>query len=461
MKRVLILLVACLGLSMACSLSAQAPKYVIYMIGDGVSPNHVMGAEMYMAELEGRIGRVPLRMTRFPYTGFLNTFSTSNAITCSSAAGTALATGVKTRNSYEGVDTLARPLKSIATTLHEQGWGVGIITSASIDHATPASFYTHTTNRNDYYHIGLDLVASDFDFFGGAAFQKPEPPKEEENGINLYTASEQAGYVVARTREEGQDHIDADKLIVVQEGVCLPYDINANEKDLRLPQLTDLALQFLAAEERPFFLMVEGGLIDWANHGNDGGTAIREMIDMDHAVEVAYQFYLQHPDETLIVITADHDCGGFALGNGDYTLNLKAFQYQTMSSDYLTDSIRALHAARGDSLTWPEVKHLITRATGLYTHTQVSEAEDKDLQKKFDRMMNKEDKDLKTMYKSYNRLGSAAIALLNAKAHIGWTSHSHTAAPVPVFAIGKGAEQFVGWYDNTQIVPRLMKIINE
>ena len=74
----------------------------------------------------------------------------------------------------------------------------------------------------------------------------------------------------------------------------------------------------------------------------------------------------------------------------------------------------------------------------------MSEAEDKDLQKKFDRMMNKEDKDLKTMYKSYNRLGSAAIALLNAKAHIGWTSHSHTAAPVPVFAIGKGAEQFVG-----------------
>ncbi|MBQ6777494.1 MAG: alkaline phosphatase [Paludibacteraceae bacterium] len=462
MKRLCMLLVAvmCLGIAGVSSVVA-APKYVIYVIGDGMSPNHVMGAEMYLAELEGRIGRVPLRMTQFPYTGFLTTYSVSNAITCSSAAGTALATGVKTRNGYEGVDTLKQPLTSIATLLHNQDWAVGILTSASIDHATPASFYTHTTDRNDYYHIGQDLVRSDFDFFGGAAFQHPGVPENEPNGIDLYAMTERAGYVVARTYEEGEAALEADKLMVVQDGVSLPYEINTSKEDLHLPELTSLALRFLESKDRPFFLMVEGGLIDWANHGNDGATSLRETVDMDRAVEVIYQFYLQHADETLVVITADHDCGGFALANGGYKLNLQALQYQTMSSDYLTDSIRALHTQRGEDLTWEEVRDLIARATGLYTHTNVSDDEDKDLHKSFDRMMRREDSDVKTMYKSYNRLGSAAIALLNAKAHLGWTSHSHSAAPVPVFAIGVGAEDFVGWYDNTEIVPRMMKIINE
>mgnify|MGYP000222963950 FL=1 len=117
-------------------------------------------------------------------------------------------------------------------------------------------------------------------------------------------------------------------ILIQKEGAepsCLPYAIDRQEGDLTLAEITESAISFLTkGSNKGFFLMVEGGKIDWACHGNDPATVFEEVVDMDNAIKVAYEFYKKHPKETLIVVTADHETGGLGLGTGKYELQLKA-----------------------------------------------------------------------------------------------------------------------------------------
>lgn len=153
MKRTLILL---LGLVLTLGLNAKI-KYVFYFIGDGMGTNQVLAAEMYRAELQGGIGRVPTCMSQLAVSGQISTYSASNGITDSSAAGTCLATGRKTNNGMLGIGPKGDTLTTIAETLKQQGWGIGIMTSVAIDHATPGAFYGHDEKRSHYYEIGQQL----------------------------------------------------------------------------------------------------------------------------------------------------------------------------------------------------------------------------------------------------------------------------------------------------------------
>lgn len=462
MKRILF----CILLLVTVSITWAQPKYVFYFIGDGMGPNNVMAAQMYLAELKGTIGVERLTMTTFPYSGQLSTFSTSNGITDSSAAGTCLATGSKTSNGTLGLDDKGQPVTSIAERLHQAGWAVGLATSVSIDHATPASFYAHVPKRNQYYDIGTQLAQSGFEFFGGASFYKPVN-KDNPELPNLYTLCEENGYTFARGYKEAHERMDVPRMIMIQEGegiditaggrAQLPYAINRDSDDLTLEQLTETAISFLAAKNERFFLMVEGGSIDWANHAQDGATSIQEVIDFDRAIQRAYAFYLQHPDETLIVITADHETGGMALGNKDYTLNLQLLQYQQCSSNMLSDMLHET-INQDKKPAWADVKKVLTAQLGLYDQVPVSEEEDEKLQAVFKKMLKGKAGDIKTLYKSLNRLSGKAVGLLNTKSKLGWTSYGHTAAPVPVYAIGVGAERFTGWKDNSEIAPLIQAI---
>ena len=150
-------------------------KYVFYFIGDGMGVNQVNGTEMYLAEKEGRIGLKPLNFTQFPVVNVATTYSKYNSVTCSAAAGTALATGSKTKNGTIGMDSLHKePLYSVAVEAKNAGKKVGITTSVSVDHATPAAFYAHQPNRSMYYEIGTDLPKAGFDFYAGAGFLRPD-----------------------------------------------------------------------------------------------------------------------------------------------------------------------------------------------------------------------------------------------------------------------------------------------
>ena len=342
------------------------------------------------------------------------------------------------------------------------------MTSVAIDHATPGAFYAHVIKRSNYYVIGTQLAESGYDFFGGAGFHKPDLgenvyPREP----NLYDLCEKNGYTFAHGYADAQTKLEAEKLILIQEndGIdrtqgceCLPYAIDRQDGDLTLPQITETAIKYLAPKGR-FFMMIEGGKIDYAGHSRDGATNIKEVLDFDESIGIVYQFYLAHPDETLIVVTADHETGGMALGNGKYILDLQVLQHQKCSSWELNDTLKGLYAEFGKNVKWEQVKALLENELGFYDQIAITDKEEAKLIAAYKKLKKGKGKTEKTLYNEISELGGAALNLLNKKAKLGWTSYSHTAANVPVFAIGVGAENFTGWYDNTDIMKKIMSAV--
>ncbi len=446
-------------LCLAVAIMAQA-KYVFFFIGDGMGPNQVLTAEMYQAALKGENGRVPLCMSQFPYSGQAATFSASDGITDSAAAGTCLASGKKTNNGMIGQTPDGAPAYSVASDLKKEGWGIGIMSTVPVDHATPASHYAHAEKRSNYYLIGTHLTESNFDFFGGGGFQRPVN-KDDASAPNLYDLCKKHGYTLVGSYAEAQKNLKKKKMLLVPQvnldnpnkgAEALPYAIDQQEGDLNLAQIVDVAIQHLSKHDR-FFMMAEGGKIDYAGHGNDGATNIHEVLDFDRAIQVAYRFYEQHPDETLIVVTADHETGGMALGNNQ-PLRLERLAHQKCSSDTLSARLTALCQQYAEQLTWEQVKAFLSANTGLFGDLSVTAEEEAVLQEAFNNMMRQQES-LKTLYADINALAAKAKELVNHKAGLGWTTHSHTATAVPVFAVGVGAERFTGWMDNSDIAPRI------
>lgn len=450
-----LLLVVALG-----AMAEGRAKYVFYFIGDGMGVNQVNGTETYLAALEGRIGITPLCFTQFPYSAFVTTFSGTNGVTDSAAAGTALATSQKTKNGALGMlADLQTPVNSVAVWAQQAGAAVGVTTSVSVDHATPAAFYAHQGGRGSYYAIGQDLVKAGFDFYAGSDFMQPTESAESA-APSLYEQCAQAGYTVCRGYKDYQRrNKKADKVLLLQtekasnvQRNSLPYAIDRKAEDLTLQQITRAAIHFLNKQQKDgFFLMVEGGKIDWACHGNDAATVFNEVIDMDKAVQVAYEFYEQHPDETLIVVTADHETGGIVLGRGPYELHTDLLRYQRMSVEAYGAHVKALHDKLGDKLTWQVMLDDLKQNWGFGAGVTLSEKQQQRLQQAFEGMVSGQAEGKQTLYAKVDVLADTARRLLAECALLGWQSGGHSNGFVPVFAIGAGAESFQGQIDNTEI----------
>ena len=443
---------------------AQQAKYVFYFIGDGMGVNQVNGAEMYLAEQEGRIGVKPLLFTTFPAGTMATTFSATNSVTDSSAAGTALATGEKTYNGAVSMDDDKNVLSTVAERAKKAGRKVGIATSVSVDHATPAAFYAHQPNRSRYYEIALDLPKAGFDFYAGSGFLKPTTTADKKEAPNVFPIIEEAGYTIARGLDEYKEKAaDAKKMILIQkegaEPSCLPYAIDHEEGDLTLPEITESAVTFLSkGNKKGFFLMVEGGKIDWACHSNDPVTVFEEVIDLDNAVRVAYEFYKKHPKETLIVVTADHETGGMGLGIGKYELHLKSLLNQKQSQDLLSKAITDLRKDKAGKASWNEIKDLLTEKMGFWKELPLTWEQEKMLRDEYEQSFVKNKVVFEvSLYARTVPLAAAARMVMSQIAMVGWTSSSHTAGYVPVFAIGAGADLFTGKMDNTEIPKRIAK----
>ena len=441
--------------ALACLAEGKA-KYVFYFIGDGMGVNQVNAAETYLAALEDRIGIKELCFPSFPYFGLINTQSATNGVTDSAASGTALASGNKTKNGALGVlKDLTTPVNCIAHWAKDAGAAVGVSTSVSIDHATPAAFYSHVPKRSMAYEIGAQLPGSGFDFFAASDFVKPQNP---DGGPDLYAQAQAGGYTIARGYKDYQKKAKkADKMILFQteeaskiDNSCIPYALDRTKDDLTLQDITRAGINFLMKKQGlrdGFFFMVEGGKIDWACHANDP-TFISELIDMDNAVKVAYEFYQQHPDETLIVITADHETGGLVLGRGAYELNLKAVASQRMSMVKLERELKAKKEKMGDKFNWEEGKKFLTDNFGFWGDVKVSDEQAKRLENSFNEFIEKNDP---------GRLSGTVKRVISECAMIGWQSGGHSNGYVPAFAIGVGAEQFHGRFDNTEICKKMAK----
>lgn len=453
---------------LSCNWSfAQQAKYVFYFIGDGMGVNQVQGTELFQGEMKGEIAIEPLCFTQFPVSTVATTFSATNGVTDSAAAGTALATGNKTKNGAIGVlKDLETPVNSVAVWAKNSGRKVGVATSVSVDHATPAAFYAHEAGRGSYYNIGADLYAAGFDFYAGSDFMEPDN-KKDKSAKNLYKMADEYGYSIARGYNDyTKKSAKTDKMILFQseeasskDRSAIPYAIDRTEKDLTLEEITRSAIDFLSKDlSKGFFLMVEGGKIDWACHSNDAATAFREVQDLDKAIRQAYEFYKQHPDETLIVVTADHETGGIVLGTGEYRLNLKALENQKMSESGFTKVLNALRKKYKNNVPWESVKTALKENFGFWDEIKLSEKQEERLISVYENTLKGQDAKMeKSEYARDEALAAEAKRIISEIALIGWTSGGHSAGYVPVFAIGAGAENFSGRLDNTQIPALIAK----
>lgn len=448
---------------------AQQAKYVFYFIGDGMGVNQVQGTELYRGELEGKIGITPIWFTQFPYATTATTFSATNGVTDSAAAGTALATGNKTQNGTIGMkQDLQTEVSSVAVWAKNKGCRVGVTTNVSVDHATPAAFYAHDPSRGSYYKIGTDLYKAGFDFYAGSDFIDPNNKDNKDgNSENLYTMAEKNGYTIARGYKDYLKKCKkADKMILFQsekasekDRTAIPYAIDRTKDDLTLADITRSAINFLSKDlSKGFFLMVEGGKIDWACHSNDAATAFHEVADMDEAVKVAYEFYSQHPDETLIVVTADHETGGFVLGTGAYKLNLQVLKNQKVSESGFTHILNELRKKYNNNVSWEKVQQALKENFGFWDKVKLNEKQEERLLAKYnDTFKGKEAKLEKSEYAQDEPLAAEAKRIIDEIALVGWTSGGHSAGYVPVFAIGAGADLFQGRIDNTEIPIKIAK----
>ena len=216
-----------------CVMAEGRAKYVFYFIGDGMGVNQVNTAETYLGAVDGRIGIKELCFPSFPYSAYVTTSSATNVVTDSSAGGVALASGHKTKNGAVGVlKDLVTPVTCIADWAHASGAAVGIATSVTVDHATPAAFYAHVAHRSQTYEIGEQLTKSEFDFFAGSDFTSPKNPTE--GGPDLYKQAQDNGFTIARGYKDYQKKArKAQKMILLQseeasreERSCIPYAID-------------------------------------------------------------------------------------------------------------------------------------------------------------------------------------------------------------------------------------------
>lgn len=421
---------------------AQQAKYVFYFIGDGMGVNQVQGTELYRGELEGKIGITPIWFTQFPYATTATTFSATNGVTDSAAAGTALATGNKTQNGTIGMkQDLQTEVSSVAVWAKNKGCRVGVTTSVSVDHATPAAFYAHDPSRGSYYKIGTDLYKAGFDFYAGSDFIDPNNKDNKDgNSENLYTMAEKNGYTIARGYKDYLKKCKkADKMILFQsekasekDRTAIPYAIDRTKDDLTLADITRSAINFLSKDlSKGFFLMVEGGKIDWACHSNDAATAFHEVADMDEAVKVAYEFYSQHPDETLIVVTADHETGGFVLGTGAYKLNLQVLKNQKVSESGFTRILNELRKKYNNNVSWEKVQQALKENFGFWDKVKLNEKQEERLLAKYNNTFKgKEAKLEKSEYAQDEPLAAEAKRIIDEIALVGWTSGGHSAGYV-------------------------------
>lgn len=434
--------------------TGKGPKYVFYFIGDGMGPSHVLGTELFLGEKEGVIGRpTQLCFTQFPHTAFVTTFSASNGVTDSAASGTALATGHKTNNGHLGVNPAGEPVYSVAHAAKQAGYAVGVATTVCINHATPGAFYAHNNSRNNYHDIAQDMLVADYDFYAGGDAKCSDEQREA-----LYSKAEKQGYTIARGYNDYLAKADnASKMMLYQKEVSegIPYTIDRTSDDLTLAQITEAAIDFLQDKSKKgFFLMVEGGKIDYASHSDDAATAFHEVLDFNAAIAEAVEFYKKHKNETLIIVTADHETGGLVLGySGAYKLNLKALDCQKASEDKLK-SIMRTKAMQRMVMQWEDMQTVITENTGLWGELKPSKEEEKAMKQLFEEGNANPQKRVE----KFEAIATVAKNAVNRIALVSWAGPNHSGTFVPLFAIGEDADEFHGVIDNTDI-PKMIKRI--
>lgn len=439
----------------------KVAKYVFMFIGDGVGAPQINAAEAYLAAMKGRVDFEQLSFTKFPAAGLTTTHAADRFITGSAAAATAMATGKKTNIGVIAMDPgKTQHYKTIAEMAKDAGMKVGIVSSVNLDHATPASFYAHEPSRSNYFNINMQMANTNFDYFGGGMVRIDKTPDSKKSAHDIM---KERGWQMASTRSELQALKPGKTAYAYNAGFAsnaLKYVMDMEGDDISLAEFTAKGIELL---ENPngFFMMVEGGKIDWACHANDAAASIHNTLAFDNAVKEALKFYNRHPDETLIIVVGDHECGGLTLGfaGTGYDSSFKVIADQQKSFEYFDKYVFSTLKEKGASFN--QVLGELEKYFGLkdLTAYEKSQLEAAYAQAMAGKKEQSSDAATAVLYGGYNPLSVKATHIVANRAGMSWTSYSHTGVAVPAFALGVGAEAFNGYYDNTDIFRKTVVVM--
>ena len=472
--------------------AAKAPKYVFLFIGDGMSYPQFQAASDYLGALddpdyvkalpsidyekrEGELnGPKRLNFMNFDVAGSAVTYDSCSFAPDSASTATSIATGYKTYSGMINVDlTGSTPYETIAEKLHSQkGWKVGIVSSVNLNHATPAAFYAHQASRNNYYEIGEELVNSGFEYFAGGGLKKVTGPDKDKT--SLYDLAANAGYKVTYTQADAEAVTAADgKVILIDEHLAdsdaMDYEMDRQDGEWALADYVKKGIDVLD-NDTGFFMMCEGGKIDWACHANDAGATVNDTLALADAVQVAIDFAKEHADETLILVTGDHETGGLTIGfaGTDYDTYLDSLASQNISyaqfDEQYVEKYKENHTSFEDAMKDVEKLFGLKLSGDENDRLVLTDYEVQRLRTAYEFAMTDPDVEEYTqeqyvLYGTYNPFSVTVTHILNNKAGVDFTSYSHTGLPVAVFANGAGEDAFNGYYDNTEIYQKMASLL--
>jgi len=404
-------------------------KYIFFFIGDGMGPVQRDAAEAALRARSGDPNDL-LAMSRLSVKGDISTTPIGSDITDSAAAGTALATGSKTANGIISMSADGKTsLKTLAELAKERGLKTGILSSVSLDHATPACFYAHAASRSSYAAIAGQMLTSRVDYFAGGGLAGQQAA---DGSDNLQNAAAK-GFTLVRTLDKLRDVKPSDRVYALNHrldsGASLPWACAAQEDDISLAEFVRQGIRLLD-NERGFFMMIEGGKIDWACHSNDLVRAVYETFALDDAVGVAVDFSVKHPRQTLIIVSADHETGGLerigAQVNGKPLITC-------LEVSSITATLRTLAADKAP------VADVLKAVQDAFSLGDLTPEERKSLEERWGAAPNPEN------------FVSACHTLIAARAGYRFGRGGHSGVRVPLTAAGVGSEALAGQHDNTDI----------
>jgi len=447
-------------------------KYVFLFIGDGMAMSQISTTEVFAtARSSSDISITRLGFTKFPSAGLTTTYDAGTFITDSASAGTAVATGKKTLSGVINMDPgKTQSYRPITEYIHETGKKVGIVSTVTLNHATPASFYASAPSRSNYYDIALQLANSKFDYFGGGSLlQRTGRNNDQQDAVEVAKAN---GFTYVDTIS-GFNSLNANsgKVIaispVLQDDGAMPYELDRKSGELSIADFTRKGIEVLD-NPKGFFLMVEAGKVDWACHANDAGAAIHDVLAMDEAIRVALDFAQKHPKETLIVVTGDHETGGLTIGfaGTQYDTFFDKIALQKKSYVAFNDDVLLPYKAKtsASAARIADIVPGIKEAFGI-DYNALTDLQKQQVDFAFRSSMGNEiirpsDEERYLLYGGYEPLTVKLTQIMNQTAGIGWTSYAHTGVPVPTFATGVHQDIFSGYYDNTDLFYKLASTMN-
>lgn len=420
--------------------TTSAPN-IIFMIGDGMGFEYISAYRYAMSEL----GQSELPPTPFDdlLVGAAMTYPDDDTWVTDSAAGaTALATGVKSYNGAIALDANKNPQQTLMELAREHGWGTGAVATVQVNHATPASFFTHHPSRRMYNEIADSYAAQitnggwSYDVLLGGGYSY-----FHRDDVNWLPQLTEQGMQVLTQLEELETVTDLPVLGLFAPK-ALPFAID--DRPERLAEMTQHALRLLDKQSqqngKPFALMIEGSMIDWCGHANDIACAIHEMADFAAAVQVVRDYIETNPN-TLLVITADHSTGGLTLGQGG------EYAWHTDKVMGINSSIETM-ATTLAQLPREEWRDYLTPVLNL-------PVTDEQWQRLLSTQFDESAQSRERLYPIHQVLAS----IITEHTRTGWTTSGHTAVDVPVMAYGPGADKFRGYINNIDIAKALIQLV--